>query len=137
MRQIYKYDVTKPVVGRIEKFLHLDYQNGNVMVWGIVDDDIPVKHFTIVGSGTGWHIADFQTIHSYLGTLQDEGGYVWHYFAVPTKIIDAAGHSFDPIKVILAEKEKEDIDSDFEIDVEQAKIFHEKFMENFLRSSMS
>lgn len=134
MRQIYKYDVTKPVVGRIEKFLHLDYQNGNVMVWAIVDDEIPEKYFSIVASGTGWHIANFQTINTYLGTLQDERGYVWHYFAVPTEIIDSAGQPFDPIKVILAEQEKENIDNDFKIDVEQAKFFHETY-ENFLCNS--
>ena len=82
MRTIYKYNIAQPVIGHIEKFLHVAYQNGEVMVWAIVNDELPKREFTIICSGTGWPIADFQNALSYIGTVQSYEGYVWHYFAV-------------------------------------------------------
>ena len=80
MRTIYKYNIMQPVIGHIEKFLHVDYQGDEVMVWAIVNDELPKREFTIICSGTGWPIADFQNALSYIGTVQSYEGYVWHYF---------------------------------------------------------
>lgn len=82
MRTIYKYNPMQPITGSIEKFLHVDYQNGEVMVWAIVNDELPKKEFAVICSGTGWPIASFQDYDSYIGTVQSYEGYVWHYFAV-------------------------------------------------------
>ena len=138
MRQIYKYNLTEPITGHIEKFLHLDYQFGEPMVWAIVNDDVPMRSFAAICSGTGWPIADFQNIDSYIGTLQDDGGYVWHYFIVPTYIVDSMGKSYDGTPLMTAEaeiEEEEDEDNDFEFNMEEARLLHEKFMQNFFRSS--
>lgn len=90
MRTIYKYNIMQPVIGHIEKFLHVDYQGDEVMVWAIVNDELPKREFTIICSGTGWPIADFQNALSYIGTVQSYEGYVWHYFAVEVAKINAA-----------------------------------------------
>jgi hypothetical protein len=121
MRQIYKYDISKPIVGRIEEFLHLGYQNNKPMVWAIVDDDAPEQNYSIICSGTGWPIADFQSAYNYLGTLQDEIGYVWHYFVVPAELIDGKGRSLDVEFKFVTEEDSEDEDEEFTFDKEQAQ----------------
>lgn len=135
MRQIYKYSLKEPIIGHIEKFLHLDYQYDEPVVWAIVDDDIPKRSFAAICSGTGWPIADFQNIDSYIGTLQDDDGYVWHYFIVPAHIIDGTGKSYDGTTSMAAEVENEKEDNDFEFDIEEARLLNERIIQNLLHSS--
>ena len=130
MRQIFKYPVDKPIVGRIEKFLHIDYQYDTPMIWAIVDDACPQVEYLAVCSGTGWPLPDYANEFSYIGTLQDDGGYVWHYFVVPTSVIKATrAHSYD---VTLQGKELKTEEDEFEIDEETVKAFHEQML-NYLR----
>lgn len=132
MRQIYKYPVNEPIVGKIEKFLHIEYQFDEPVIWAIVNDNLPNQSFSVICSGTGWPIADFQNERTYIGTLQDDGGYVWHYFIVPTATVEATrARSYD--KVIYTE-EPENKDDEFEIDEEQMKALHEMFLTQFLRN---
>ena len=128
MRQIFKYDISKPIVGRIEEFLHLDYQNGEPMVWAIVDDDAPEQNYSVICSGTGWPIADFQSVYNYLGTLQDDAGYVWHYFVLPTE--KRKGHSLNvELKFSTDDKKEKD---EFVADMEEFPMYSRKaFMEKY------
>lgn len=49
------------------------------MVWVISGDS--GYEYEIVAWGTGWDIPKDVASLKYLGTVQDEYGYVWHYFA--------------------------------------------------------
>lgn len=134
MRQIYKFPASEPIVGKIEKFLHVDYQNDVPMIWAIVNDNYPTQRFAAICSGTGWPLADFQNDYTYIGTLNDDG-YVWHYFVVPAQTVEAArGRSYD--KIINKEEPNKEEDDEFEIDEETAKALHEMFLTKFLRGSL-
>jgi hypothetical protein len=134
MRQIFKYPVDKPIVGRIEKFLHIEYQHDTPMIWAIVDDACPQVEYLAVCSGTGWPLPDYANEFSYVGTLQDDGGYVWHYFVVPTSVIKATrAHSYDA--ALQGKELKTEEEDEFEINEETVKTFHEQML-NYLRQSL-
>ena len=86
MRKIYKYEL--PVDGGIItikqciiKILSIQEQNGIPMMWAIVDSDNEVvEPLEIVAIGTGWELPT--GLEDYLGTAQDEYGFVWHYFSL-------------------------------------------------------
>lgn len=86
MKKIYKYEL--PVNGGIikienavEQFLEVQEQNGIPMIWAIVDLDVEdVEPIEIIALGTGWEVPS--TVDKYLGTAQDEFGFVWHYFTI-------------------------------------------------------
>lgn len=85
-KKIFKYEL--PVNGGIIKipnavvqFLEVQEQNGIPMIWAIVDLDIEdVEPIEIIAIGTGWEVPS--TVDKYLGTAQDEFGFVWHYFTI-------------------------------------------------------
>ncbi len=134
MRQIFKYPVTQPIVGKIEKFLHIDYQFDEPMIWAIVNDNCPEQEYLAVCSGTGWPLPDFATDNTYIGTVQDDGGYVWHYFVVPVAVIKATrAHSYD--KVVYKEEPNKE-DDEFEIDEETVKAFHAQMLNYFRQSEL-
>ena len=89
MRTIYKYEL--PVDGGIItikqciiKILSIQEQNGKPMMWAIVDpDNEAVEPLEIAAIGTGWALPT--GLDEYLGTAQDEDGFVWHYFALKLK----------------------------------------------------
>ncbi len=61
-------------------FLHVGLQSGRPQVWFEVDPDVKETYeyvFTCVG--TGWAFEDQNQWH--IGTIIDEGGYVWHFYA--------------------------------------------------------
>ena len=101
MRKIYKYEL--PVDGGIItikqciiKILSIQEQNGKPMMWAIVDpDNEVVDPLEIVAIGTGWELPT--GLDDYLGTAQDEYGFVWHYFAL--KLRELKGPSY----AVLAE----------------------------------
>ena len=86
MRKIYKYEL--PVNGDIItieqcviKILSIQEQNGVPMMWAIVDSDNEVvEPLKIIAIGTGWELPT--GLEDYLGTAQDEYGFVWHYFTI-------------------------------------------------------
>ena len=86
MRKIYKYKL--PVDGGvitiddyIVKILDLQAQDGVPTMWAIVDPEIEAaKPIEIIAIGTGWELP--VGIDEYLGTVQDEYGFVWHYFLI-------------------------------------------------------
>ena len=86
MRKIYKYEL--PVDGGIItikqciiKILSIQEQNGKPMMWAIVDpDNEVVEPLEITAIGTGWTLPT--GLDEYLGTAQDEYGFVWHYFSL-------------------------------------------------------
>jgi hypothetical protein len=86
MRKIYKYelgingDITT-IKGPIEKVLTIQWQNGTgPVMWAIIDTDKNEQEINIVALGTGWDLPE--QIQEYIGTLQDDMGYVWHYFII-------------------------------------------------------
>ena len=89
MRKIYKYEL--PVDGGIItikqciiKILSIQEQNGKPMMWAIVDpDNEAVEPLEITAIGTGWALPT--GLDEYLGTAQDEYGFVWHYFSLRFK----------------------------------------------------
>ncbi len=127
MRQIYKFPASEPIIGKIEKFLHVEYQGNDPMIWAIVNDNYPVQRFAAICSGTGWPLADFQNETTYIGTLHD-GGYVWHYFIVPADTVERAhARSYD--KVVYKEEPEKEEDDEFEIDEETIKAFHAQMLQ--------
>lgn len=86
MKKIYKYEL--PINGGIikienavEQFLEVQEQNGIPMIWAIVDLEVEdVEPIEIIALGTGWEVPS--TVDKYLGTAQDEFGFVWHYFTI-------------------------------------------------------
>ena len=89
MRKIYNYEL--PVDGGIItikqciiKILSIQEQNGKPMMWAIVDpDNEVVEPLEITAIGTGWELPT--GLDEYLGTAQDEYGFVWHYFSLKLK----------------------------------------------------
>lgn len=86
MKTIYKYDL--PIDGgvititdKVEKFLNVRLQNGVPRIWAIVDTDEKAKNpVNIMAIGTGWEASE--NLGEYLGTLEDDWGYIWHYFKI-------------------------------------------------------
>lgn len=92
MRKIYKYEL--PVDGGIItikqcviKILSIQEQNGIPVMWAIVDPDNQViEPLEIIAIGTGWELPT--GLEEYLGTAQDEYGFVWHYFSLKLKELE-------------------------------------------------
>lgn len=82
MRSIYKYSLNPyaKIEGCIEKFLDIQIQNEIPVIWAIVDTELVSRKFYIYCYGTGWELNKDEARGDYLGTVQDNEGYVWHYF---------------------------------------------------------
>jgi len=86
MHKIWKYPfgisgniiISMPKLARI---LDIQYQNGTLCMWALVDDNdlIVNRFFTVIG--TGHNIPDFSHGLEYIKTVQD-GPYVWHIFEI-------------------------------------------------------
>lgn len=89
MNKIYKYRL--PRDGQVVKvddyvieWLHVGTQDGVPTAWAVVDVDMPKgkRTWQVVAWGTGWELPDEVWIDcDYIGTCEDNYGYVWHYFA--------------------------------------------------------
>ena len=89
MNKIYKYRL--PRDGQVVKvddyvieWLHVGIQDGVPTAWAVVDVDMPKgkRTWQVVAWGTGWELPDeVWTDCDYIGTCEDDYGYVWHYFA--------------------------------------------------------
>ena len=85
MKKIYKYGlgIDGTVIGvndSIEKFLHIECQDGWPMVWVLINDELEKESYDIYCIGTGWEFNPKED-DEYLGTTIDQCGFVWHYFA--------------------------------------------------------
>lgn len=86
MRTIYKYKLPRDgqsitIEEYILEVLHIGTQDGWPMLWAVVDTD-KYQETEVVAWGTGWPLPDdvyFET--DYWGTVEDDAGYIWHYFA--------------------------------------------------------
>ena len=59
--------------------LSLQMQHGVPTLW-VAAEGLSGHPRTIRVVGTGWDIPEEAQAGQYLGTVQDDGGYVWHYF---------------------------------------------------------
>ena len=87
MIRIFKYPINNQAVTTItcrrKRFLDIQSQNGNLVCWIEIDDDSPEIMTTLVQIGTGWEIpSEFMNGAKYLKTIQDNFGYVWHFYEV-------------------------------------------------------
>ena len=71
------------IKGRIKKILTVQLQNGWPHVWYEVSDKEWVKdrEIKIIAIGTGWEIPDEIAYWSYVDSVQDVDGHVWHYYS--------------------------------------------------------
>ena len=83
MKKIYKYrlntdgQVTE-LQDKFSKILTIQTQNGWPHIWMEIDDNVEEKKIVLVAMGTGWEMPDHDL--TYVGTAQDEMGFVWHYY---------------------------------------------------------
>ena len=87
MTKIYKYQLgtdgaITTIKGNIKKILTAQFQPGiGPCVWYEVDDNVKEVEVDIIAIGTGWELPEEIKYWNYIGTVQDEFGYVWHYYA--------------------------------------------------------
>lgn len=70
------------ILPRYSKFLHMDEQDGMIVLWYMVDLDKDRETESILIVGTGWELNDTMEdlSKSYLGSIQMKNGLVWHVF---------------------------------------------------------
>jgi len=113
MVTIYKYNVPGHCEGKIRQVLQVKLQYGKPVVWVMLDDSIKetraLDFFTV---GTGWELTggDEQVIKqsSYIGTVKDEEGFIWHCFCVPVEPENKGKETED------AAAESTDVEADME-----------------------
>ena len=89
MNKIYKYRLPRDgqvikVDDYVIEWLYVGIQDGVPTAWAVVDVDMPKgkRTWQVVAWGTGWELPDEVWIDcDYIGTCEDDYGYVWHYFA--------------------------------------------------------
>ena len=89
MNKIYKYRLPRDgqvikVDDYVIEWLHVGIQDGVPTAWAVVDVDMPKgkRTWQVVAWGTGWELPDEVWIDcDYIGTCEDDYGYIWHYFA--------------------------------------------------------
>lgn len=85
MIKILKYELPTEgneivIEAAIVKWLDVQVQNGNPVVWVLVNLEKEPNKNKIVAWGTGWPVSEeIVTDRTYLGTGQVDG-FVWHYF---------------------------------------------------------
>ena len=89
MITIYKYSIPGHCEGRIRQVLQINQQYGKPVVWVMLDDTLPYRSIDFYKIGTRWELRgeDEETMRnsSYIGTVKDEEGYIWHCFCVATE----------------------------------------------------
>ena len=89
MNKIYKYRLPRDgqvikVDDYVIEWLAVANQDEIPTAWAVVDVDMPKgkRTWQVVAWGTGWELPDEVWIDcDYIGTCEDDYGYVWHYFA--------------------------------------------------------
>ena len=82
MKTIYKYKLNNfyrnLIEAPIERFLDIQAQGKDMVVWAEVDLEKESKSFYVCSIGTGWpRLGDNW---NYLKTYQDDNGFVWHFY---------------------------------------------------------
>lgn len=75
---IYKYNVPGIYNIPLKQVLNTQIQRGQIVVWCIVDEELPEDRICFDVCGTGQH-AD-RDLGTYVGTVQENDFYVWHIF---------------------------------------------------------
>ena len=89
MIKIYKdkLDVENQITiikGKIRKILTAQFQPGSgPCVWYEVDDELEDIEVKIITIGTGWELPKEIKFWDYIGTVQDDMGFVWHCYSAP------------------------------------------------------
>ena len=82
--KIYKYPVPGRVNAPVRRWLQPHLQDGRMMMWAELDEDLPEQSWAIVPVGTGWEMtgedAEFMRKGVYCGTVIDDP-HVWHIYA--------------------------------------------------------
>ena len=86
MTRIYKHHLgfdggIITIKDKFKRFLTVQAQNGMPTCWYEVDDNCDEIEVMVIAIGTGWDIPEEFADWEYIGTAQDELGYVWHYYA--------------------------------------------------------
>lgn len=81
---IYKYPIYNSgdiISAPFVKLLDIQYQDGIPMLWAVVDPDrVQDTEVCFNVLGTGWEFEG--SPGTYIKTLQDDYGFVWHFFIV-------------------------------------------------------
>lgn len=59
----------------------VNYKNGGIYLWALIDIHAPLEKRNFVIYGTGWQINNANEL-SFLKTIHMPGGFVWHVFEV-------------------------------------------------------
>lgn len=117
MKKIFKYRLPRDgeviaIHADVIKWLDIQEQNGWPHIWAIVEENGNARDYEIAAWGTGWMVPDELMFMSYLGTAQDLGGYVWHYFmreADPVyETIKVQEYEYNPYEYTLTTKGQPD-----------------------------
>ena len=70
--------------GKIKKILTAQFQSGSgPCIWYEVDDELKDIEVKIIAIGTDWELPREIKFWDYIDTVQDDMGFVWHYYATP------------------------------------------------------
>ena len=88
MRTIHKFPLLDGSEGKFEiqmprnaDILCVQTQHGVPCIWAVVDDSARMEPRRVVITGTDCELPADMGRSEYVGTLQTDGGYVWHVFA--------------------------------------------------------
>lgn len=70
--------------GKIRRILSIQDQNYRGPVcWYEVDDDLDYIEVRVISVGTEWELPKELKYWQFIDTVQDNNGYVWHYYHEP------------------------------------------------------
>ena len=86
MKTIHKYKLSRVYEEVIQmpegaEILAIQYQQGSVCIWALVDVNKRMVGRNIITLGTGHSIPEGERKYKYISTVQ-VGEFVWHYFEV-------------------------------------------------------
>jgi hypothetical protein len=64
------------------QILCVQMQHGKPCIWAMVGQHVPPRKRKIMTYGTGQRMPNAITKREYIGTYQDDSGFVWHVFDV-------------------------------------------------------
>lgn len=83
MRTIHKYPLLQDLLevqGTIHKILKVGEQNGELVIWIMVDDEGETETLNVYIVGTGHKVPGELTGFDFFDTVQMQNGLVWHVF---------------------------------------------------------
>lgn len=68
------------------RLLDIQCQKGSLVCWVETRDEFPESEVRLIGIGTGWEVpSDLLSGAVYFKTVQDDDGYVWHFYELRHK----------------------------------------------------